>query len=81
MSIFGVHPTPKRITPIVVTWAVGVVIVELKKLLQQHGTGNIPLSVVTTIPALVAAHKVVVCGVKLLMFSVLFRLGDHQSPA
>jgi hypothetical protein len=37
---------------------------------------QLPLSVVTIIPALVAVHKVVVCGVKLLMFSV-FRLGSH----
>ena len=59
-----------------INWAVIVVIVELKILLQQHGTGNIPLSVVTIIPALVAAEKVVVCGVKLLVFSV-FRLGSH----
>jgi hypothetical protein len=70
-----------KITPVVVNWAVIVVIVELKILLQHYfGTGNIattatvignyyPCSCGTT-------QCVVVCGVKLRMFSV-FRLGSH----
>jgi hypothetical protein len=67
-------------------WAATVEIVELKILLQPITVAmastllQLPLSVVTINPALVAVHKVVVCIVKLLMFSVL-KLGGDQSPA
>jgi hypothetical protein len=68
----------------VINWAVTLVTVELKILLQPTTVAGVtllqlPLSVVT-FPALVAAHKPVASGVKLLVFNV-FGFCSHQSKS